>query len=133
MVNERKSLEEIQIEIVAKLVRLNERLDKLEQFLNGTVLRDKTVSKAGKTSAVIFVPKFFLGQKVKVAIAPENTEVLGLRKTIDKKMNKITKLINENKKLKSGEMEKVDAADKANETDEVEVKDTENLEDDDAY
>lgn len=90
------------------LESLNERLEHLERFLNGTVLRDKTVSKAGKSSAVIFIPKFFLGQKVRVAITPENSEVLGLRESIDKRNKRIYELTQENKKLESRESEKVD-------------------------
>ena len=103
---------------------IESRLQTLEQFLNGTVLRNKTVSKSGKSSAVIFVPKFFLGQRVKVAITPETTEILGLIKSIDKRDKKIHKVIEENKRLKSTETEKVDESD---------VVETEDLEEDNAY
>lgn len=93
----------------------------IEKFLNGIHLRNKTISKAGNSSAVVFVPRFLLGQKVQVILIPETTEILGMRKTIDKKINKISKLIEENKRLKAGEAEKVDEAE------------TKNLEDDEAY
>ena len=65
----------------------------IEQFLNGLLLRNKTVSKAGQSSAVVFVPKFLLGHKVKVILIPETTEILGMRKTLDKKINKISRIL----------------------------------------
>ena len=109
--------------MVGKYDKLLEELPTIAQLLNGTILRNRTVSKAGKTSAVIFVPKFLLGQKVKIVIVPENTEVSGLRKTIDKKNKKISKLFEENRKLKSADAEQTDET----------IGVAENLEGDDEY
>ena len=92
----------------------------LSQLLNGIILRDKPVCKAGNTSAVIFVPKYLLGQRVKVIIVPEDTEVAGLRRTIDKKQKKISKLTKEVTNLKTQEAEKVD--EKIEETDPETIK-----------
>lgn len=80
-------------------------LPALSQLLNGLTLRNKLVSRAGKTSAVVFIPKFFLGQRVKVVIVPENTEVSGLRDTIEVRNTKIRKLNKKIFELNSGEPE----------------------------
>lgn len=110
----------------------------MSQILNGVILRDKTISKAGPNSAVIFVPKYLLGQRVKVFIIPENTEVAGLRKTIDKKAKSIQKLREalkqENSTLKkdSAALDAIEAGEPENNKPDVTSKDK-SLEDDDAY
>jgi predicted GH43/DUF377 family glycosyl hydrolase len=99
----------------------------LSKVLDGCVLRDRTVSRAGKTSAVIFVPKYLLGQRVKVIVVPENTEVAGLRKTIDKKYKAMQRLRKELKKLNADVTDIEDSDEK-----EVVEKDP-SLEDDEVY
>ena len=106
----------------------------LSQITNGVIIRNKTISKAGVNSAVIFVPRYLLGQKMKVILIPENTEVAGLTKTIDKKSRLMQKNRIEMDKLKDEiKKHKSDLGDVSPESEpEVEKKDG-SLEEDDAY
>lgn len=116
------------VEIDKDLLKIiKDTLHTLSQITNGVVLRDKTVSKAGKTSAVIFVPRYLLGQKVKVILIPENSEIAGLRGTIDKKARTISKM---REQLKRDSADLVEAEERVNTEVEQETKKPEDLEED---
>ena len=95
----------------------------------GVILRDKPVSKAGSSSGCVFVPKYLIGQRVRIIIVPEDTEVAGLKKSLAVKEKKLVRLRKDITKLKNQEAELVDSPEEKSEEDELE----ENLEEEDSY
>ena len=71
----------------------------IEKMLTGAHLRNKTVSRAGKSSAVIFVPQYLLGQKYQVLLVPEGKEVSAVSEALEKKYNENAVLKYKNRKM----------------------------------
>lgn len=71
----------------------------VRELMNGTILRHRSVSKAGKSSACIFVPSYFLGQKVKLIVIPEDEEAVAIRKALDERIKRNGKIMEEKKEL----------------------------------
>ncbi len=95
----------------------------------GVILRDKPVSKAGGSSGCVFVPKYLIGQRVRIIIVPEDTEVAGLKKSLAVKEKKLMRLRKDITKLKNQEAELVDMSGEES----VEIPEPGNLEEEDSY
>lgn len=128
--------------MVERIRVFKEELVTVRELMRGTILRHRSVSKAGKSSACIFVPSYFLGQKVKLIVIPEDEEAVAIRKALDDRIKRNGKIMKEKKelqevikilkeKLESKELEKVEEA--GEEVEEVKEVPDKELEGEDEY
>lgn len=114
-----------------ELLKKIEAFPTMEKFLAGAYFRNKTVSRAGKSSAVIFLPQYLLGQKYKVFLVPEDAEVTAISEALEKKYNEVASLKYKMRKLESDNLEANFKDPKEEEKPEVVVDKA--LEEEDAY
>ena len=117
--------------MVEKVKAYKDELVTVRELMRGTILRHRSVSRSGRTSAVVFIPNYFLGMKVKLIVIPEDEEAVAIRKALEKRIKNVGRLQEEIRKLKSKELER---SDNASETPTEEVPKVEkDLEGDDEY